>query len=658
MQTCPLCGATYRNADARFCYRCATPLSSVLPVGTDALAFEQVRPIVLGIDTVTGQSVSIPFDLRVRGTYNIGKNGTGKTTLIEGMVVQDMQAGHGLCLLDPHGDLKNNVLARVPPEREDDIILWDITDVEYPFGLNLYECQNPHSPEQREMQVDQVVETFAKIWEDVSWGPRIEEVLVNTAITLVENPGMTMAEIPKLLADAAFRARLVANVRNKNVRDFWDRYDRKKLPDQDAYTESTLNKMNRFLSQDTLYHIVGQSKTAINFRAVMDTGKVLFVRLDAQRKTLTKLVGSVIVGQILSAALSRADTAYRRPFFLYADEYPFFATPSFAELIDQARKYNVSTVIAHQRRDQLDYEHRKAPLGAANLIVFAVQGADAEELALQFDHTPPPPEIIGQRAIPTLAIDPWDQLERGGHTNPVVPEVFVQVGKELRREVDRWTKDGQTMLHLWEYYHTGVHEWISSRNPVGSGPLRPGGSEEAANMSASTYQERLKFVINDYLHSRMQGKEFIKPAGLLALLVETHPHALGVTTPEEIEVRCRAFLELIVQLGDLLAAEPVLVNSGQYVPIYGLVRTYADMQNEIANSLANLAMHHAKVKLGGVEHLIATKKLPGVVWTSEVDAKLDRIRKRSQRTYGKLVAEVIQEIERRQAMIPPPKTRR
>jgi hypothetical protein len=346
---------------------------------------------LLGIDTQTGQRVEIPKTSRLQGLYIVGIQGTGKSGLIENLIIDDIKQGTGVAVLDPHGDLINAVLARMD-RRENDVILLDIGDEDYPFGLNLFECSNPKSTKVVQIVVDQVMHVFEKLFDVSRQTPRMSQYLRNCTYTLIANPGSTMAEIPLLLEDGQCRKRLVENVTNPQVRLFWHQYERMRPQEQYEEARSTLNKLDEFL-QGLSLNIIAQSKSTMSFRDVMDEGKILLVKLDAKLASVTSLIGSVIIAQCLNAAYSRPANK-RRQFHLYADEFQRFATEDFATLLEEARKFGLGITMAHQNRGQLELNDKQAganlkqrTLSVGNLIVFRVP-TDAVELAGKFDTTP------------------------------------------------------------------------------------------------------------------------------------------------------------------------------------------------------------------------------------------------------------------------------
>jgi hypothetical protein len=381
---------------------------------------------LLGHDVETGAAVRLTASARARGLYLIGTSGMGKTTLIKNLVVEDITQGRGVCLLDPHGDLTTEILSVFPADRKDDLILLDVLDVAHPFGLNLFACSDPDDPIALTRTVNRAVRAFKKIWgpgtRESSWGPQMEDLLSNGAQTLAESRDdagepYTLAELPRLLTDAAFRTGLVAQLRSAEVRAFWrEEYDPLRPQDQRDFRRSTMNKLRPFVRNPIVRAIVGQRRSSVEMRRAMDAGKVMLVRLAAEYEDLTGLLGTTLVGEVLTGALSRADMPEqaRRPFHLYADEYERFATPDFQLLLAEARKYGVATTLAHQFREQLDEENRAATLAVRNLVVFAVSSADAHELARQFDTTPGQGRPRGMEPVLSISQDPVGHLMRGG----------------------------------------------------------------------------------------------------------------------------------------------------------------------------------------------------------------------------------------------------
>lgn len=358
------------------------------------------------------EEVWLTDEARKQGTYVIGTTGTGKTTLLLNMIYQDMNTQgprgyEGLCVLDPHGDFTSDILCRVPQERWDDVILFDPTDSEYPLGLNLFDCDRD-DPKERDYVTSAIIDILYKLF-DYSWGPRMEDLLRHSILSLLlHSKTTTMIDLLLVLASHDHRRRLTAEAKRRDpiLRAYWEEQFPESYPDkhgvwrkpreQVELTGSALNKIGRFVANPVLRHIVGQEHSAFDMRQVMDEGKILLVNLSKGDlgPDNSALLGAVIVNQVLIAALSRREIpeSQRRPFHLYADEFQTFATKTFPELQSEARKYAIDTVVAHQYRDQLDRDNLGSSLNVANFVCLRVSGKDAVELALQYDLEPPPAE--------------------------------------------------------------------------------------------------------------------------------------------------------------------------------------------------------------------------------------------------------------------------
>jgi DNA helicase HerA-like ATPase len=347
----------------------------------------------LGYTTKERKPVEISLNERRQGTYIIGTTGTGKSTLLKNIVYQDLRQDreHGLCLLDPHGDLIDEILGLVPRDRIDDVILFDPMDTERPFGLNLLDCDH-NDPYQVRWVVSTVMGTLQRLF-FYSWGPRLEHVLRHTLLTAMKIPNSTFIELLLLLTDEDYRKKVVENIDDPILKQFWEDLPRS---DRERYEliSSTLNKISPFITDISMRNIVGQPKNTVNIGNIMNRGKILLVNLSKGDlgEANSALLGSVLVNLIMIAAFQRRSipSKQRRPFHLIVDEFQNFATESFTILQSEARKYAVDTVVAHQFRDQLDDLNKGSTLNVGNMIVFRVNGRDSYSLASQFDNTPPP----------------------------------------------------------------------------------------------------------------------------------------------------------------------------------------------------------------------------------------------------------------------------
>jgi hypothetical protein len=319
-------------------------------------------------------------------TYIIGKTGTGKSTLLETMVRQDIGAGHGLALFDPHGDLIERVLAWMPEKRKHDLIYFNVPDDSRPLGFNPLESV---PPEKRALAASGILEVFKKIWAE-SWGPRLEHILRNALLALLDQPQATLADILRMMDDSVFRRIAASRVRNAHVRSFWLReYESYPARFRAEAIAPIQNKVGAFLADPVLNAILTQPKSAFDLRRVMDEGGILLVNLAKGKigEDSAALLGALLVSRVGLAGLSRADVpeSERRDFYLYLDEFQSFTTLSLANMMSELRKYRVNLILAHQYLSQLDPQVRDAILGNTGTIIsFRLGLADAEILVREF----------------------------------------------------------------------------------------------------------------------------------------------------------------------------------------------------------------------------------------------------------------------------------
>lgn len=318
--------------------------------------------------------------------YLIGKTGTGKSTLIESLVLQDIKAGRGIALLDPHGDLVERVLSKVPGDRQGDVIYFDVPDTKQGLGFNPL-SNVPQA--KRSLAASGLVGVFRKLWHD-SWGPRTEHILRNSLLLLLDQPEATLADVLRLFSDASYRQAALRSVRSQQVRDFW-------ITEYAGYTARfrteaiapIQNKVGAFLADPTLHCILTQPKSSFNLRQIMDDGKIFLVNLAKGKlgEDTASLLGSLLVSSIGLTAIRRADAPEetRRDFYLYLDEFHTFTTLSLAGMLSELRKYRLNLILAHQYLSQLEPQVRDAILGnVGTIIAFRIGLPDAELLESEF----------------------------------------------------------------------------------------------------------------------------------------------------------------------------------------------------------------------------------------------------------------------------------
>lgn len=332
----------------------------------------------------------IPFgiktDDRRRHMYVIGKTGMGKSTMLENMIIQDIRAGRGLAVVDPHGDLVEKVIKYVPSFRVNDIVYLNPADVDFPIAFNILESVDPTH---RHLVASGLIAVFKKIWAD-SWGPRLEHILRNTILALIEYPGSTLLGVNRMLVDKVYRKKVVDQLSDPIVKAFWrDEFASFNEKFRSEAVSPIQNKIGQFLSSSIIRNIVGQPKSTIDMREIMDSGKILLLNLAKGRigEDNAGLLGAMMITKIQLAAMSRIDIPEtdRRDFFLYVDEFQNFATESFASILSEARKYRLDLIIAHQYIEQLDELVQAAVFGnVGTVICFRVGGGDSEFLAKEF----------------------------------------------------------------------------------------------------------------------------------------------------------------------------------------------------------------------------------------------------------------------------------
>jgi len=328
----------------------------------------------------------IKTDDRRRHIYIIGKTGMGKTALLENMAVQDIKAGRGVGIVDPHGEFAEKMLDFVPKDRINDVIYFDPADLEFPFAFNVMEKVGATH---RHLVAAGLLGVFKKIWPDV-WSARMEYILNNTILALLEAPGTTLLGINRMLSDKEYRRKIIQKITDPTIKSFWLQ-EFAHYPDR--FREEAIapiqNKVGQFISAPIIRNIIGQVKSSVDMRKVMDEGKILILNLSKGKigEDPSRLMGALLITKIQLAAMSRVDVPEeeRRDFILYVDEFQNFATEAFVNILSEARKYRLSLILAHQYITQMEETVRDAVFGnIGTLICFRVGAADAEFLEKEF----------------------------------------------------------------------------------------------------------------------------------------------------------------------------------------------------------------------------------------------------------------------------------
>ncbi len=351
---------------------------------------------LVGESTYRGEKLPIRMTKqdRLRHLYVIGQTGTGKTNILKNMILEDIRAGEGACFIDPHGSDVQDILANIPKDRIDDVIYFDPTFTDRPFGLNMLEYDES-KPEQKIFVVNELLSIFKKLYSSSpeSMGPAFEQYFRNSTMLVMDDPasGNTMIDIMRVMADAKFRELKLSRCKNPIVTQFWRDIASKTTGDAGLQNmiPYIVNKFDVFIANDIMRPIIAQEKSSFSFREIMDNKKILLVNLSKGKlgEMNANLIGMILVGKIFLAAMSRVDSYGTKlpDFYLYIDEFQNISTPSIAGILSEARKYGLSLNIAHQYIGQLDEDIKNAVFGnVGSIAVFRVSAENAQFLESQF----------------------------------------------------------------------------------------------------------------------------------------------------------------------------------------------------------------------------------------------------------------------------------
>lgn len=397
---------------------------------------------VLGDTDYRGDNIrfGIKEEDKFRHVYIVGKTGTGKSTFVSNMIISDMQAGNGICLLDPHGELVDTIIESVPSHRINDVILFDVSDTEYPIGFNLLQAGNE---DEKNRIASGVVATFQKLF-DNSWGPRLEYILRNVVLSIIDYPNATLMHILRVLTDKDFRQEVISHVKDSVLLKFWnDEFNKWQDRQREEAIAPITNKVGQFLSSQLVRNIFGQPRTRLNMRKAMDEGKIILVNLSKGKigEDNANMIGSLLVTKIQIDAMSRADIAahFRKPFYLYIDEFQNFASKSFVTILSEARKYKLSMILANQYTSQLDVDIKNAIFGNVGSIVsFTLGYDDAAIMTSQFKEMVGTNDLISlpkyttytRLMIDGISSDPFSMKTLA----PYAPEGGVEYIEKIRRQ--------------------------------------------------------------------------------------------------------------------------------------------------------------------------------------------------------------------------------
>jgi len=396
--------------------------------------------------------------------YIIGKTGMGKTALEQNMTIADIEAGSGLAVIDPHGEYAEELLDYIPSNRINDVIYFNPADLEFPIAFNAVEKV---APENRHLVASGLMSVFKKIWPDV-WSARMEYILNNTVLALLEYPNSTLLGIMRMLSNKEYRKKVIEKVTDPVIRSFWlDEYAQYNDKFEKEAIAPIQNKVGQFISAPIIRNIIGQVKSSIDMREIMDSGKILIINLSKGKigEDNSKLLGGLLVTKLQLAAMSRVDIpeSQRRDFYLYVDEFQNFATDSFADILSEARKYRLDLILAHQYIAQLSETVRDAVFGnVGTLISFRVGAEDAEFLEREFTPDFTAQDLVNlaktniyiklmidgmaSRPFSATTIPPRPKLVKSYRDSiiKISRERYAKDRKEVEEKISRWTTIGSS----------------------------------------------------------------------------------------------------------------------------------------------------------------------------------------------------------------------
>ena len=397
--------------------------SEVFQMGGTAVGYGYYRGVK--------RPVSIGPEDRRRHVYIIGKTGVGKSVLLHDMAIQDIKAGNGVCVIDPHGDLIDEIVKYIPPERAEDVIYFDPSDTSRPMGLNLLEAK---TEDQKHFITTSIINLMYKLYDPQRTGiigPRFEHAIRNAMLTVMCEPGSTFVEVVRILSDPKYVQEILPKVADPIVRRYWtDQIAQTSDFHKSEVLDYIVSKFGRFVTNRTMRNIIGQSDSAFDFRRVMDEGKILLINLSKGKlgEENSNFLGLVLIPKILIAAMSRQEIPEekRRDFYLYVDEFQNFATPDFATILSEARKYHLNLTVANQFIGQMEDEVKNAVFGnVGSLISFRVGVTDASYLQREYQ------PVFGESDL--INIERFHAYMKTIVDNEPVPPFSVDMTKDIKK---------------------------------------------------------------------------------------------------------------------------------------------------------------------------------------------------------------------------------
>ena len=476
----------------------------------------------------------IPFGVkmldRTNHIYTIGKTGMGKSTMLENMAVQDIKTGNGMAFMDPHGKTADLLLDYVPEDRIEDVVYFAPFDLENPISFNVLENVDP---DKRHLVASGLMNAFKKIWLD-AWSARMEYILNNILLALLEYPGATLMGVNRMLADKNYRKKVVDNITDPSVKAFWTdefaKYGERYMQEAGAAIQ---NKIGQFISNPIVRNIIGQTKSSFDIREIMDQKKILIINLSKGQvgEDGANLLGSMLITKIYLAAMSRADVSQEElgklpNFYFFVDEFQSFANESFADILSEARKYKLNLTIAHQYIEQMEESVRDAVFGnVGTMIIFRLGSFDAEIFEKEFAPQFTMDDIVNlgfAQIYLKLMIDGISSVPFSAKTLPPIakPAIsfkaeilemsrkqFTRPRTEVEKEITDWHKLPDTQFNKKEISET-KHSYQTSRNHnrVSLSNLHPSGNLKKTNKEAVQKKANFnKFQLREALSQAIQN---------------------------------------------------------------------------------------------------------------------------------------------------------
>lgn len=588
----------------------------------------------------TNDELMIPHRDRFAGTYILGVQGVGKSGLLENLISHDIYCHHAVIVIDPHGDLTKNCIAQLPADKLSKTYLLDIEDEDYPTGLNIFNAPTGKSSVALYQAIDRVMHCFEVLWPDVLEQQHLPRYLRAATITLFANPGSTLVDMYSLLIDDATRHRMLKNVSDTSVHQFWQmQYDQLSAVDRFTRVRPLLGRLEAlFMGRSLVRNIVGQRQTTIDFRKAIENKEIIFIRLPL--KTLTqdsRLIGTLLIAQIHAAIFSFSDLPEdKRPgFSLYCDEFEHFATSDFSEMFTEGRKFGVRLMLAHQYRRQIPEFLRASTLTARTIVCFQPTPEDAREMSHLF--------LNGESVVDpeSIEVNPVDYLLKHGSENHQV-QTFTDF---YLRQIQHLSRNAEIEIRNPGFRYEHISYWLLSVKPPDTKPSVANPIHrlnhllhevmKTGNSNLPIHPDIVRGFSNCglgfYGDFRIASKAGLLSADISfppALVVETHGGSRWTRLPENGKEQLYHFLYFLRQTMNYLSLNPIGKRSN-LSPI------------DVSHMLMQLPRRAAFVRSGQDIGVIYTDKTADHCDTKELGRRYYLIRGQTRAKYCKPKEELV-----------------